>query len=266
MLYLAVSQIQQIDMKKILSILLLGGMTVSASAQTKPAPVKSPAAAKPAAKPTTAAKPVAAKPAAPALKTTLDSMSYAIGMLDGNFFKQQGLTQVNAALLGKGFQDILKGNTILTPEQADGVIRRQLQALSRVKIQPVIDEGRKFLAENAKKPGVKQTASGLQYEVITEGTGEQPRDTNTVKVHYDGFLLNGTKFDSSRDRGEPATFPLNAVIRGWTEGVQLMKTGSRYKFWIPFELGYGEQGAGEKIPGGSVLMFDVELMEIVKQQ
>ena len=264
MLYLAVSQIQQIDMKKILSILLLGGMTVSASAQTKPAPVK-PSAAKPAAKPTAAVKP-AAKPAAPALKTTLDSMSYAIGMLDGNFFKQQGLTQVNAAMLGKGFQDILKGNTILTPEQADGVIRRQLQALSRVKIQPVIDEGRKFLAENAKKPGVKQTASGLQYEVITEGTGEQPRDTNTVKVHYDGFLLNGTKFDSSRDRGEPATFPLNAVIRGWTEGVQLMKTGSRYKFWIPFELGYGEQGAGEKIPGGSVLMFDVELMEIVKQQ
>lgn len=264
MLYLAVSQIQQIDMKKILSILLLGGMTVSASAQTKPAPVK-PSAAKPAAKPTAAVKP-AAKPAAPALKTTLDSMSYAIGMLDGNFFKQQGLTQVNAAMLGKGFQDILKGNTILTPEQADGVIRRQLQALSRVKIQPVIDEGRKFLAENAKKPGVKQTASGLQYEVITEGTGEQPKDTNTVKVHYDGFLLNGTKFDSSRDRGEPATFPLNAVIRGWTEGVQLMKTGSRYKFWIPFELGYGEQGAGEKIPGGSVLMFDVELMEIVKQQ
>ena len=265
MLYLAHSQIQQIDMKKILSILLLGGMTVSASTQTKPAPVKSPAAAKPAAKPTTAAKPVASKPATPALKTTLDSMSYAIGMLDGNFFKQQGLSQVNAALLGKGFQDILKGNTILTPEQADGVIRRQLQALSRVKIQPVIDEGRKFLAENAKKPGVKQTASGLQYEVITEGTGEQPRDTNTVKVHYDGFLLNGTKFDSSRDRGEPATFPLNAVIRGWTEGVQLMKTGARYKFWIPFEIGYGEQGAGEKIPGGSVLMFDVELIEIVKQ-
>lgn len=251
-------------MKKILSILLLGGITLSASAQTKPAPVKSPA-AKPAAKTTTAAKP-AAKPAVPTLKTTLDSMSYAIGMLDGNFFKQQGLTQVNAALLGKGFQDILKGNTILTPEQADGVIRRQLQSLSRVKIQPVIDEGRKFLAENAKKPGVKQTASGLQYEVITEGTGAQPKDTNTVKVHYDGFLLNGTTpFDSSRERGEPATFPLNAVIRGWTEGVQLMKTGSRYKFWIPFELGYGEQGAGEKIPGGSVLMFDVELIEIVKQ-
>jgi FKBP-type peptidyl-prolyl cis-trans isomerase len=267
MQYLAVFQIQYTDMKQILSMLLLGGLTISTSAQTKPAPVKS-TATKPAAKPATPAKPAAAaaKPAAPALKTTLDSMSYAIGMLDGNFFKQQGLTQVNASLLGKGFQDILKGNTILTPEQADGVIRRQLQALSRTKIQPVIDEGRKFLAENAKKPGVKQTASGLQYEVITEGTGEQPKDTNTVKVHYDGFLLNGTTpFDSSRERGEPATFPLNAVIRGWTEGVQLMKTGARYKFWIPFELGYGEQGAGEKIPGGSVLMFDVELIEIVKQ-
>lgn len=246
-------------MKKILSLMLLGGIATASMAQTKPVPAK-PSTAKPAA----AAKP-APKPVAPALKSHLDSMSYAIGMLDGNFFKQQGLSQVNAALLGKGFQDVLKGNTILTPEQADGVIRRQLQALSRVKIQPVIDEGRKFLAENGKKPGVTQTASGLQYQVITEGSGEQPKDTNTVKVHYDGFLLNGSKFDSSRDRGEPATFPLNAVIRGWTEGVQLMKTGARYTFWIPFELGYGEQGAGEKIPGGSVLKFDVELIEIVKQ-
>ena len=104
-------------------------------------------------------------------------------------------------------------------------------------------------------------------KVLREGEGGCPSEGDQVWAHYTGTLeSDGSKFDSSRDRREPATFPLNAVIRGWTEGVQLMKTGSRYKFWIPFELGYGEQGAGEKIPGGSVLMFDVELMEIVKQQ
>jgi FKBP-type peptidyl-prolyl cis-trans isomerase len=104
----------------------------------------------------------------------------------------------------------------------------------------------------------------LQYEVLQEGTGAKPKDTNTVKVHYEGFLLNGMRFDSSKDRGQPAEFPLNQVIRGWTEGVQLMSVGSKYKFYIPYQLGYGEMGSGETIPGGSVLIFDVELIEIVK--
>jgi FKBP-type peptidyl-prolyl cis-trans isomerase len=110
---------------------------------------------------------------------------------------------------------------------------------------------------------VKETASGLQYEVIRQGTGPMPKDTNTVKVHYTGTLINGTKFDSSRDRGEPAQFPLNAVIRGWTEGVQLMPVGSLYKFYIPYQLAYGTQGSPPVIPGGATLIFEVELLEIV---
>jgi len=203
-----------------------------------------------------------AKPAF-VLKTATDSLSYAIGVLDGNFFKTQGLDKVSSAALGQGFGDVMKGKTIFTPEQADQIVRAELQKNSRKKIQPVIDEGNKFLAENAKKPGVKQTPSGLQYQVIVEGKGARPVDTSVVKVHYSGFLLNGTKFDSSVDRGEPATFPLGGVIRGWTEGVQLMPVGSKFKFFIPYQLGYGEQGSGETIPGGSTLIFEVELLEIV---
>jgi FKBP-type peptidyl-prolyl cis-trans isomerase len=245
-------------MKRILATAVLSCGLLAAAAQ-KPATPGKPA-PKPAAKP--APKPATTPPLA--LKTAIDSLSYAIGMLDGNFFKQQGIAQVNSAALGRGFSDVLKGQTILTPEQADMVIRGQLQQLSRRKIQSNIEACNGFLAQNAGKPGVKTTPSGLQYQVITEGSGPSPADTSTVKVHYVGYLLDGTKFDSSRDRGEPATFPLNGVIRGWTEGVQLMKTGALYRFWIPYTLGYGEQGAGDKIPGGSLLIFEVELLEIVK--
>jgi FKBP-type peptidyl-prolyl cis-trans isomerase FklB len=201
--------------------------------------------------------------AQPLLKTTIDSVSYAIGLMDGKFFQQQGLTQINGTVLGKGFSDVLAGKPILTPEQADAVIRRQLQALSRKKIDKNINDGKAFLAANAKRPGVKQTASGLQYEVLKEGEGARPTDSSNVKVHYDGTLTDGTKFDSSRDRGEPTSFPLNRVIPGWTEGLQLMKAGSRYKFYIPYTIGYGEVGAGEKIPGGATLVFDVELLEVL---
>ena len=219
----------------------------------------------------TAAKPVvkkvvpAAKPAI-VLKTAEDSMSYSIGVLDGNFFKSQGIEKINSAVLAAGFADALKGKTLFTPEQCDMIVRTAMQKNGRKKIQPAIDEGLKFLAENAKKPGVKQTATGLQYEVMTEGTGAKPADTSVVKVHYEGFLLNGKKFDSSRDRGEPTQFPLNQVIRGWTEGVQLMGIGSKYKFYIPYQLAYGEQGSGEMIPGGALLIFEVELIDIIKGQ
>jgi FKBP-type peptidyl-prolyl cis-trans isomerase FklB len=125
-------------------------------------------------------------------------------------------------------------------------------------------KGEAFLAENAKKPGVKTTASGLQYEVITEGKGAKPKATDTVKVHYEGKLVDGSIFDSSRQRGEPIEFPLNRVIPGWTEGLQLMSKGSRYKLTIPSKLGYGEEGAGP-IPPNSVLVFDVELLDIVSK-
>jgi len=220
-------------------------------------------------KPATAGKPTTAKPATEAkpvvLKTPEDSLSYAIGILDGNFFKTQGVTSVNPTSLSLGFRDAMQGKAIFTPEQADQVLRGEMQKMMRKKIQPNIDQCNSFLSQNAKREGVKQTASGLQYEVIKEGTGARPADTSVVKVHYEGFLLNATRpFDSSRERAEPTQFPLNGVIRGWTEGVQLMTVGSRYKFYVPYQLGYGEQGSGEAIPGGSLLIFDVELIEIVK--
>jgi len=123
-------------------------------------------------------------------------------------------------------------------------------------------EGQTFLAENAKKQGIVTTGSGLQYQVLREGKGAKPGPTDEVTVHYKGTLINGTEFDSSYSRGEPATFPLNRVISGWTEGVQLMKVGAKYRFFIPSEMGYGERGAPPNIPPDSVLIFDVELLRI----
>jgi len=197
------------------------------------------------------------------LKSAQDSLSYALGVLDGNFFKSQGLKNINAEVLGKACLDAVNGKpSLFSPEQANEIVRKEIQKLSRILIKPNLEAGAKFLEENKKKPNIKVTTSGLQYEVITQGTGAKPVDTSKVKVHYEGFLLNGKKFDSSRDRGEPITFGLNQVIRGWTEGVQLMNVGSRYKLYIPYNLAYGEQGAGEAIPGGSTLVFDVELLGI----
>lgn len=244
-------------MKKSVLVFLLSGLSISLFAQTKPA-VK-----KPAAKAAPAAKAGVARP--PVLNTALDSLSYALGMIDATFFKSQGVDKINYSCMNKGFEDVLKGkNTLLTTQQADMTVREQLQAFMRQKSQGTINEGEKFLAENKKREGVKETASGLQYEVLSMGTGAKPSDTSTVKVHYEGFLINGKKFDSSRDRGEPISFALNQVIKGWTEGVQLMPVGSRFKFYIPYTLGYGEQGAGGTIPGGAALVFDVELIDIVK--
>jgi FKBP-type peptidyl-prolyl cis-trans isomerase len=129
---------------------------------------------------------------------------------------------------------------------------------------PTIAAGEKFLAENKKKPGVKTTASGLQYEVLVEGTGPKPNAEDQVVAHYAGTLIDGTKFDNSYDRGQPITIGLNQVIRGWTEGLQLMPVGSKYRFFIPYQLGYGMQEAGA-IPAGSALVFEVELLEIKKK-
>lgn len=239
-------------MKKTIVLGLALTVAAGVNAQTK---------AKPAAKP-------AVKKAAPAvmMKNSLDSLSYAIGVLDAGFFKQQGISKLNYAVLVQAVQAVLEGKTTaMTPQVADQVLRNEMEKTMAKKTQPVIDEGKKFLAENKKRPGVKVTASGLQYEVIKMGEGPMPKDTNTVRVHYTGTLLNGTKFDSSVDRGEPAEFPLNGVIRGWTEGVQLMPVGSKFKFYIPYNLAYGLKGAPPTIPGGATLVFDVELLEIVQK-
>ncbi len=219
-------------------------------------------------KPATAVKPkpktVADKSTAPVLKNALDSLSYAIGIIDGNFFKMQGVDAVNPQMIAKGFNDIYKNAGLMTTQQADQCIRTEMQKMARKKVQPELEAGEKFMTENRKKPGVVQLPSGLQYQVIKMGDGPKPADTSTVKVHYDGFLLNGTKFDSSRDRGEPVTYPVNQFIRGWTEGLQLMPVGSIYKFYVPSHIGYGDMGSPPTIPGGATLVFEVELLEIVK--
>jgi FKBP-type peptidyl-prolyl cis-trans isomerase len=219
---------------------------------------------KPAAKKTTAA--------APALKTTNDSVSYAIGVNVASFYKQQGLKDLNSALVAKAINDILKGGKPqLTEYQANNTLMNFMNKAQAVQQQekaskagPTIAAGEKFLAENKKKAGVKVTASGLQYEVLKEGNGPKPSADDQVVAHYAGTLIDGTKFDNSYDRGQPITIGLNQVIKGWTEGLQLMPVGSKYRFFIPYQLGYGMQEAGS-IPAGSALIFEVELLEIKKK-
>lgn len=259
--------------RTIVTTMALTAICFTVMAQTKTAPKPAPKPASTAAKTTTtAAKPKTTTPAKPAttktfeLKNGLDSLSYAIGVLDASFFKQQGIDTLNYEALKQAVYEVIegKGTLKMDPNTADQILRQKLQEASLKKIQPAIDEGEKFLAENKKRKEVTTTESGLQYEVVTQGTGVMPKDTNTVKVHYTGSLINGKVFDSSRERGEPIEFQLNGVIRGWTEGVQLMPVGSRYKFYIPYQLAYGAQGSPPVIPGGSMLIFDVELLEIVK--
>ena len=198
----------------------------------------------------------------------VDSMSYALGMNVGADFAKnlKGIPggKSNKDLLIKGFAAAMKGDsTLLKPEVAteffkNYIAKAQVQETGKKKL-----EGQQFLAENMTKEGVKTTASGLQYQILTPAEGPKPKATDSVTVHYVGTLLDGKKFDSSIDRGQPITFPLNQVIPGWTEGVQLMSVGSKYKFFVPYNLGYGEQGAGNgAIPGFATLIFEVELIAI----
>jgi FKBP-type peptidyl-prolyl cis-trans isomerase FklB len=216
-------------------------------------------------KTTTTSKP-APKPATSstgiALKNRTDSVSYAIGVLDGTFFKTQGLAGVNSTILGQAFKEALAGNTKLTPEQCNEILRVEMERMKSAKVQPNIDQGKAFMASNKKRPEVKETASGIQYEIITLGTGAKPVDTSVVKVHYHGTFLNGQVFDSSRDRGQPITFRMAQVIAGWQEILKLMAVGTRLKCWIPYNLSYGLQDYNG-IPGGSTLVFDMELIDIV---
>jgi len=213
---------------------------------------------------TTAAKAGTAKTSnpAPVLKTENDSLSYAIGMSVANFYRQQGI-QLNTALVTKACNDVLTNKKpLLTDDEANLVF----MCHSNPQICSNVKEGEKFLAENRKNKNVRVTPSGLQYEVITQGSGVRPSAaSDTVTVNYVGTLTNGTEFDNSYKRGEPTSFPLDRVIKGWTEGLQLMSVGSKYKFYIPYQLGYGlnEMGA---IPAGSVLSFEVELLDVKKSK
>lgn len=204
------------------------------------------------------------------LKTAEDSLSYAIGMRLYDMYTSDRLNNdTDSTIVKAAFNDMVNGNAILTEEQEEQVImqfftkkQEEQQKEQAKQYESIKAEGENFLAENAKRPEVKTTESGLQYEVITEGKGKKPAATDVVKVHYRGTTIDGTVFDSSYDRGEPAEFPLNRVIAGWTEGLQLMSVGSKYKLYIPYQLGYGERGAGQDIKPYSALIFDVELLEI----
>jgi FKBP-type peptidyl-prolyl cis-trans isomerase len=212
---------------------------------------------------TTAAKKPAAKPAAaPTLKTLSDSASYAVGVMMANFYKQQGITGIKTAIVAKAIDDVgANKKTLLSDADANEVMMRYMTQAQEAKSAPNIKAGETFLANNKTKAGVKTTASGLQYEVITQGSGPMPAATDSVVCHYRGTLLDGTEIDNSYKRGEPVTFAVGGVITGWTEALQLMPVGSKYKLYIPQQLAYGTMDRGN-IPGGSLLVFDVELLEI----
>ncbi|MBM4151489.1 MAG: FKBP-type peptidyl-prolyl cis-trans isomerase [Ignavibacteria bacterium] len=205
------------------------------------------------------------------LKTQKDKASYSIGVSIGKNLKDQKV-EITTDILVKGLLDAYTGAKTQLTEKEMGDVLTQFQQEIMAKAQEEATKkggenktkGEKFLADNKNKPGVKSTPSGLQYSVITEGTGPKPIASSTVKVHYTGKLIDGTTFDSSVDRGEPVEFPLNGVIKGWTEGVQLMSKGSKFKFYIPAELAYGERGAGNAIGPNETLVFEVELLDIVK--
>lgn len=218
------------------------------------------------AQPGTKTKTTTTKPAVPkvTLKTFQDSVSYACGMSFANYYKSQGVKNINTVYLSKAVNDVLSGkNVLFNDETANQIMNKYMFQLQAEKVKPAIDSGKAFLEANKKRPGVKTTASGLEYEVITEGTGERPTINDSVTCNYKGALLNGTEFDNSYLRGQPITFSLRGVIAGWTEGLQLMTVGSKYKFYVPYNLGYGEFDYGT-IPGGSTLVFEVELLTVKK--
>ena len=202
----------------------------------------------------------------------MDKLSYAMGLNIGLQLKQMGLgNRLEVKDFGDAVNDILQGNALkLNPDEANSLLNNFFTALENEQNaknaeagKAAKSEGEKFLAENAKKPGVVVTASGLQYEVLNEGTGRSPKATDVVRCHYHGTLIDGTVFDSSYQRNQPADFGLNQVIAGWTEGVQLMKEGAKYRFYLPYNLAYGEHGAGASIPPYAALIFDVELLKVL---
>jgi FKBP-type peptidyl-prolyl cis-trans isomerase FklB len=199
----------------------------------------------------------------PQTTTKMDSLSYSLGVLIAQNLKQQGLEGVDATSLAKGLEDALKGDSLkIDINTANQNVQNYMQAQQSKKFEKNISEGKKFLDENAKRAGVTTLPSGLQYEVMKAGTGPKPTADQQVTVHYHGTLMDGTVFDSSVERGEPATFGVTQVIQGWVEALQLMPVGSKWKLFIPSELAYGERAAGPTIGPYSTLVFEVELLEI----
>ena len=200
----------------------------------------------------------------------MEKVSYALGLGIGQQLAQMGASDLNVDEFAQAIKDVLAGNELkVSHREAQGIVEQYfrkkqaaMDAERAAKGKIAKESGEKYLDENAKKEGVVTLPSGLQYTVIKEGNGRKPKATDQVVCHYEGFLLDGTVFDSSVQRGEPATFGLQQVIAGWTEGLQLMQEGAKYRFFIPYRLAYGEGGAGNMIPPFATLIFDVELLEV----
>ena len=201
----------------------------------------------------------------------MDKVSYALGIGIGRQLSQMGAANLNIDDFAQAIKDVMAGTGLQVDEnEAHAIVQdffrkqeEKQRSVAAEKGKAAKEEGENYLAENSKKEGVITLPSGLQYLVLKEGNGKSPKSTDQVKCHYEGMLVDGTLFDSSIQRGEPATFPLNQVIAGWTEGLQLMKEGAKYRFFIPYTLGYGERGAGSSIPPFAALIFDVELIEVL---
>lgn len=203
-----------------------------------------------------------------ALSTEKDSASYALGIAIGSNVKRNGMEEVNMEQFAAAFQAVLAGDsaTLMDAQAADQFLQGFFQKLYQKKLDENLKAGQKFLEENKQREGIVETPSGLQYEVLKEGDGEKPEADSKVRVHYHGTLIDGTVFDSSVERGEPAEFKLNQVIRGWREALQLMPVGSKWKIYVPTELGYGRNvRPGSKIEPNAALIFEVELLSILEE-
>lgn len=198
--------------------------------------------------------------------TSTDSLSYSIGVQVAEYYKTQGVDNVNTEYIKQAFNDVFNNKKLIISEDACNMnIQKKLQEFMSQKISKVKETGVKFLEENKKRPGVITLPSGLQYEIITKGTGPVPTAKDTVSANYIGTLIDGKEFDNSYKRGEPISIPVTAVIRGWTEALELMPVGSKWKLFVPSDLAYGDRGAGGAIPGGSALIFEIELLSIVNK-
>ncbi|MBO5707029.1 MAG: FKBP-type peptidyl-prolyl cis-trans isomerase [Bacteroidaceae bacterium] len=194
----------------------------------------------------------------------MEKISYALGLGIGQQLKSMNIENFDIKEFSRSIEDVMAGrDTDMTAREAQVMLSEYFQKKEKEQAEENIAKGKAYLEENGKREGVITTKSGLQYEVLTEGTGKSPKATDKVRCHYEGRLTDGSIFDSSYQRGEPADFGLNQVIAGWTEGVQLMKEGAKYRFHIPYLLGYGERGAGASIPPYATLVFDVELIKVL---